>query len=73
MGRRLLLLGTAPRAPLDKKGSWLLHQIDDKSSPAARDSSEVAHTFNGRCYPHTGNGGHSWFCLSIAPRAQLLK
>ncbi len=21
------------------------------------------HTLNGHCYPHTGNGGHSW-CLS---------
>ncbi len=37
--------------------------IGDKSPPAARDSNEVARVQNQRCYPHTGNGGHSW-CLS---------
>ncbi len=36
----------------------LLNLIDEKASPAAHDSSEVAH-----CYPHTGSGGHS-LCLS---------
>ncbi len=38
----------------------------DKAAPAARDSSEVARSLNQRCYPHTGNGGHSW-CLSSSP------
>ncbi len=33
------------------------------TSPAIRDSSEVARAQNQRCYPHTGNGGHS-LCLS---------
>ncbi len=36
---------------------------EDKAPSAARDNSEVAHALNRRCYPHTGNGGHSW-CLS---------
>ncbi len=35
----------------------------DKASPAARDNSGVACALNVRCYPPTGNGGHSW-CLS---------
>ncbi len=37
--------------------------IGDNAPPAARDSSEVARAFGRRCYPHTGNGEHSW-CLS---------
>ncbi len=43
--------------------AWPLHLISDKATPAACDSSEDARTLNQRCYPHTGNGGHSW-CLS---------
>ncbi len=35
----------------------------DRAPPAAHDNSEVARALNRRCYPHTGNGGHSW-CLS---------
>ncbi len=38
-----------------KETAWLIRVIGSKVSPDARDSSEVA-----RCYPHTGNGGHSW-------------
>ncbi len=37
--------------------------MDDKALPAAHDDSEVVRALNQRCYPHTGNGGHSW-CLS---------
>ncbi len=57
-------LGIAPRAQLLKKSTWLLHLIDDKALPAARDRSEVARALNRRCYPHTGNGGHSWYLSS---------
>ncbi len=39
-----------------KEGAWLLHLIRGKAPPAAR-------ALNRSCYPHTGNGGHSW-CLS---------
>ncbi len=40
------------------------------ATPAARDSSEVARASSGRCYPHTGSGGHGgvWavvFFLSV--------
>ncbi len=50
-------------AQLLKNSTWLLHIIGDEAATAAHDSSEVARTLNGRCYPHTGNGEHSW-CLS---------
>ncbi len=40
--------------------------IIDKAPPAARGSSEFARALNWRCYPHTGNGEHSW-CLSCSP------
>ncbi len=43
-----------------KKSAWLLHEIGDKAPPVARDSSDVARALNQRCYPHTGDGGHSW-------------
>ncbi len=43
-----------------KKSSWPRRQIGDKVPPAARDSSDVARALNQRCYPHTGDGGHSW-------------
>ncbi len=44
-----------------QKGYFTL--IGAKAPPAARDTSEVARALNQRCYPHTGNGGHSG-CLS---------
>ncbi len=34
-----------------------------KAPLAARYSSEVERALNQRCYPHTGNDGHSW-CLN---------
>ncbi len=37
--------------------------MGDKAQPAARDCCEVTRILTRRCYPHTGNGGHSW-CLS---------
>ncbi len=43
-----------------KNGVWLFHPKCDKAQPAARDGSEVARSQKQRCYPHTGNGGHSW-------------
>ncbi len=47
-----------PIAKLLKESAWLLQHIGDRSPCAARDSHEVAHAFNRRCYPYTGNGGH---------------
>ncbi len=32
----------------------------DKIPPAASDSGEVARSLKQRCYPHIGNGGHTW-------------
>ncbi len=53
-------LRIAPRAQLLTKNSWLLHLINDRAPPAARHSSGVARAYICCCYPHTGNGGHSW-------------
>ncbi len=44
-----------PRAQMLKKSAWLRHLIGNKTP--------ITRTLNRRCYPHTGNGGHSW-CLS---------
>ncbi len=52
-------------AQLLKKSACLIHLICDQTSPAARDSKEVARAFNRRCYAHTRNDEHSWF-LSIS-------
>ncbi len=42
------------------KSSIAQEQRLDKAPPSVRDSSEVARAINRRCYPQTGNGGHSW-------------
>ncbi len=50
-----------------KNSVWLLHQIGDKAPSAARDRSEVVRALNRRCYPHAGNGVHSWCLSSSSP------
>ncbi len=44
----------------------------DEAPPTANDSSEVAHALNRRCYPHTGNGGHSWCLISSQSKPWIL-
>ncbi len=56
-------INIASEAQLRRNSVWLLNLTGDKAPPAAHDISEVARISNGRCYPHTGNGEHSW-CFS---------
>ncbi len=42
-----------------KKSACYFTLIGDKAPPGARNSSEVARAWKQRCYPHTGNCGHS--------------
>ncbi len=56
----LILITRSSRDHLLKTSAWLLHPNGDQAAPAARDSSEAVRAFNRRCFPHTGNGGHSW-------------
>ncbi len=55
--------------------AWLLRLIGGTASLATRDSIKVSRAFNQRCYPHAGNGGHSWrlgYSLSLTVRAFIL-
>ncbi len=60
---RYKLVAAAGNAGIADAGRLTLHLIGDKAPPAACDSSEVLRANNGRCYPHTENGGLNR-CLS---------
>ncbi len=52
--------GTAPRAQLIKKSTWLLHLTGNKSPHTRRDRNGVACAWSCRSHPHTGTSEHSW-------------
>ncbi len=57
-------LGITSRAQLFKKRAWRLLLLGDKAPSIARESSEIAHKLNQRCYLNTGKGG----CFFLTPK-----